>query len=134
MTGNEADRELPSLEEMSNVEKSLPTKEEREEVNRSSSSSSHMATNSQRIKRKKSSDVDPNQGLTAAVNQLADAFAHTDCARLPKELRSIPELSREDIMRAMLLLGGEVKDANIFFQLDEDLKKDWVILYLQRKF
>ncbi|KAK9085410.1 hypothetical protein Sjap_025821 [Stephania japonica] len=134
MTGNEADRELPSLEEMSNVEKSLPTKEEREEVNRSSSSSSRMATNGERIKRKKSSDVDPNQGLTAAANRLADAFAHTDCARLQKELRSIPELSREDIMRAMLLLGSEVKDANIFFQLDEDLKKDWVILYLQRKF
>ncbi|KAK9124462.1 hypothetical protein Sjap_014064 [Stephania japonica] len=93
-----------------------------------------MATNGERIKRKKSSDVDPNQGLTAAANRLADAFAHTDYARLQKELRSIPELSREDIMRAMLLLGSEVKDANIFFQLDEDLKKDWVILYLQRKF
>ncbi|KAK9153778.1 hypothetical protein Sjap_001258 [Stephania japonica] len=131
MTGNEADRELSSLEEMSNVEKSLPTtKEEREKVNHSSSSSSRMATNGQRIKRKQSSDVDPNQGLTATANRLADAFAHTDCAHLQKELRSIPELSREGIMRAILLLGGEVKDVNIFFQLDEDLKKDWVILYL----
>ncbi|KAK9154311.1 hypothetical protein Sjap_001791 [Stephania japonica] len=64
MTGNEADRELPSLEGINNVEKSFPIKEEREEVNHSSSSSSHMATNGQRIKRKKSSDVDPNQGLT----------------------------------------------------------------------
>ncbi|KAK9082990.1 hypothetical protein Scep_029461 [Stephania cephalantha] len=75
-----------------------------------------MASNGQRIKRKKSSSVDTiEQGLTAAANKLADPFAHTDCARLQKELRSIPELSQEDVMRAMLLLGGEVKDTNIFF-------------------
>ncbi|KAK9086597.1 hypothetical protein Syun_028991 [Stephania yunnanensis] len=80
----------------------------------------------ERTKRKKSSNIDATeQGLTTAANRLADAFAHTDCARLQKELHNIPELSREDVMRAMLLLGGEAKDANIFFHLDEDLKKDW---------
>ncbi|KAK9142836.1 hypothetical protein Syun_012236 [Stephania yunnanensis] len=135
ITGNEANIELPSLEEMCNAYKSLPTKEEKDEVNHSSSSATRTRSNGQRTKRKKSSNIDATeQGLTTAANRLADAFAHTDCARLQKELRNIPELSREDVMRAMLLLGGEVKDANIFFHLDEDLKKDWVILYLQRKF
>ncbi|KAK9105329.1 hypothetical protein Scep_022173 [Stephania cephalantha] len=118
-----------------NAEKSLPTKEEKDEVNHSSSSATRTGSNGQRTKRKKSSNVDAtDQGLTAAANRLADAFAHTDCARLQKELHNIPELSREDVIRAMLLLGGEVKDANVFFLLDEDLKKDWMILYLQRKF
>ncbi|KAK9169207.1 hypothetical protein Syun_001347 [Stephania yunnanensis] len=70
-----------------------------------------MASNGQRIQRKKSSNVDPTeQGLTTAAIRLADAFAYTDCARLQKELRSIIELSREDVMRVMLLLGGEDKD------------------------
>ncbi|KAK9127754.1 hypothetical protein Syun_016551 [Stephania yunnanensis] len=120
---------------MCNADKSLPTKEEKDEINHSSSSTTRTRSNGQRTKRKKSSNIDATeQGLTAAANRLADAFAHTDCARLQKELHNIPELSREDVMRAMLLLGGEVKDANIFFHLDEDLKKDWVILYLQRKF
>ncbi|KAK9133180.1 hypothetical protein Scep_012708 [Stephania cephalantha] len=109
-----------------NAEKSLPTKEEKDEVNHSSSSAT---------KRKKSSNVDATeQRLTAAANRLADTFVHTDCARLQKELHNIPELSREDVICPMLLLGGEVKDANVFFHLDEDLKKHWVILYLQRKF
>ncbi|KAK9168586.1 hypothetical protein Syun_000726 [Stephania yunnanensis] len=118
-----------------NAEKSLPTKEEKDEVNQSSSSATRTGSNGQRTKRKKSSNIDATeQGLTAAANRLADAFAHTDCARLQKELHNIPELSREDVMHAMLLLGGEIKDANIFFHLDEDLKKDWVLLYLQRKF
>ncbi|KAK9160921.1 hypothetical protein Syun_007262 [Stephania yunnanensis] len=125
ITGNEANIELPSLEEMCNAEKSLPTKEEKDEVNQSSSSATRTGSNGQRTKRKKSSNIDATeQGLTTAANRLADAFAHTDCARLEKELHNIPELSREDVMRAMLLLGGEVKDANIFFHLDEDLKKD----------
>ncbi|KAK9099133.1 hypothetical protein Syun_026178 [Stephania yunnanensis] len=135
ITGNEANIELPSLEEMCNADKSLPTKEEKDEVNHSSSSATRTGSNGQRTKRKNSSNIDATkQGLTAAANRLADAFAHTDCAHLQKELHNIPELSREDVMRAMLFLGGEVKDANIFFHLDEDLKKDWVILYLQRKF
>ncbi|KAK9087217.1 hypothetical protein Syun_029611 [Stephania yunnanensis] len=135
ITGNEANIELPSLEEMCNAGKSLPTKEAKDEVNQSSSSATRTGSNGQRTKRKKSSNIDATeQGLTAAANRLADAFAHTDCARLQKELHNIPELSREDVMRAMLLLGGEVKDANIFLHLDEDLKKDWVLLYLQRKF
>ncbi|KAK9082430.1 hypothetical protein Syun_031172 [Stephania yunnanensis] len=135
ITGNEANIELPSLEEMCNAEKSLPTKEAKDEVNQSSSSATRTGSNGQRTKRKKSSNIDATeQGLTAAANRLADAFAHTDCARLQKELHNISELSREDVMRAMLLLGGEVKDANIFFHLDEDLKKDWVLLHLQRKF
>ncbi|KAK9099291.1 hypothetical protein Syun_026336 [Stephania yunnanensis] len=108
-----------------NADKSLPTKEEKDEINHSSSSGTRTGSNGQRTKRKKSSNIDANeQGLTTAANRLADAFAHTDCARLQKELHNIPELSREDVMRAMLLLGGEVKDANIFFHLDEDLKKD----------
>ncbi|KAK9092462.1 hypothetical protein Syun_027373 [Stephania yunnanensis] len=135
ITGNEANIELPSLEEMCNAEKSLPTKEEKDEVNQSSSSATRTDQMVERTKRKKCSNIDATeQGLTTAANRLADAFAHTDCARLQKELHNIPELSREDVMRAMLLLGGEVKDANIFFHLDEDLKKDWVLLYLQRKF
>ncbi|KAK9098432.1 hypothetical protein Syun_025477 [Stephania yunnanensis] len=135
ITGNEANIELPSLEEICNAEKSLPTKEEKDKVNQSSSSATRTGSNGHRTKRKKSSNIDATeQGLTAAANRLADAFAHTDCARLQKELHNIPELSREDVMHVMLLLGGEVKDANIFFHLDEDLKKDWVILYLQRKF
>ncbi|KAK9135582.1 hypothetical protein Syun_014912 [Stephania yunnanensis] len=135
ITGNEANIELPSFEEMCNAEKSLPTKEEKNEVNQSSSSATRTGSNGQRTKRKKSSNIDATeQGLTTAANRLSDAFALTDCARLQKELHNIPELSREDVMRAMLLLGGEVKDANLFFHLDEDLKKDWVILYLQRKF
>ncbi|KAK9135871.1 hypothetical protein Syun_015201 [Stephania yunnanensis] len=135
ITGNEANIELPSLEEMCNAEKSLPTKEEKDEVNQSSSSATRTGSNGQRTKRKKCSNIDATeQGLTAAANRLADAFANPDCARLQKELHNIPKLSREDVMRAMLLLGGEVKDANIFFHLDEDLKKDWVLLYLQRKF
>ncbi|KAK9098655.1 hypothetical protein Syun_025700 [Stephania yunnanensis] len=124
MAGNEANIES-SLEEM---EKSFTTKEEKDEVNHSSSSATRMTSNGQRIKRKKSSKVDATdateQGLIVAANRLVDAFAHIDCARLQKELRSIPELSREDVMCAMLLLGGEVKDANIFSQLDENLKKD----------
>ncbi|KAK9135431.1 hypothetical protein Syun_014761 [Stephania yunnanensis] len=98
----------------------------RDEVNQSSSSATRTGSNGQRTKRKKSSNIDATeQGLTTAANRLADAFAHTDYARLQKELHNILELSREDVMRAMLLLGGEVKDANIFFHLDEDLKKDW---------
>ncbi|KAK9168722.1 hypothetical protein Syun_000862 [Stephania yunnanensis] len=134
ITGNEANIELPSLEEMCNAEKSLPTKEEKDEVNQSSSSVTPTGSNGQRTKRKKCSNIDATeQGLTAVANRLADAFAHTDMHAL-KELHNIPELSREDVMRAMLLLGGEVKDANIFFHLNEDLKKDWVLLYLQRKF
>ncbi|KAK9087648.1 hypothetical protein Syun_030042 [Stephania yunnanensis] len=65
-----------------------------------------MTSNGWRIKRKKSSNVDTTeQGLTATANKLADAFAHTDCARLQKELRSIPELSQEDVMRVMFFIG-----------------------------
>ncbi|KAK9092999.1 hypothetical protein Syun_027910 [Stephania yunnanensis] len=103
---------------LSNADKSLPTKEEKDEVNHSSSSAIRTGSNGQRTKRKKSSNIDAiEQGLTAAANRLADAFAHTDCARLQKELHNISELSREDVMRAMLLSGGEVKDANIYFSL-----------------
>ncbi|KAK9115819.1 hypothetical protein Sjap_014766 [Stephania japonica] len=47
-----------------------------------------MATNGEMIKRKKSSDVDPNQGLTTAYNRLARCICAHDCARL-EELRSI---------------------------------------------
>ncbi|KAK9160316.1 hypothetical protein Syun_006657 [Stephania yunnanensis] len=78
----------------SNANKSLPTKEEKDEVNHSSSSATRTGSNGQRTKRKKSSNIDATeQGLTAAANRLADAFAHTDCARLQKELHNIPELS-----------------------------------------
>ncbi|KAK9151334.1 hypothetical protein Syun_009643 [Stephania yunnanensis] len=62
----------------SNAEKSLPTKEEKDEVNQSSSSATRTGSNGQRTKRKKSSNIDATeQGLTAAANRLADAFAHT---------------------------------------------------------
>ncbi|KAK9168956.1 hypothetical protein Syun_001096 [Stephania yunnanensis] len=98
ITGNEANIELPSLEEMCNADKSLPTKEEKDEINHSSSSGTRTGSNGQRTKRKKSSNIDANeQRLTTAANRLADAFAHTDCARLQKELRNIPELSLEDV-------------------------------------
>ncbi|KAK9151501.1 hypothetical protein Syun_009810 [Stephania yunnanensis] len=107
ITGNEANMELPSLEEMCNAEKSLPIKEEKDEVNHSSSSATRTRSSGQRTKRKKSSNIDATeQGLTAAANRLADTFTHIDCARLQKELHNIPELSRENVMRAMLLLGG----------------------------
>ncbi|KAK9099075.1 hypothetical protein Syun_026120 [Stephania yunnanensis] len=83
MDGNKANIELSSLKKMGSVEKSLPTKEGKKDVNHSSYSSSRMASNGQRNKRKKSSNVDPiEQGLTAAANRLANAFAHIDCARL----------------------------------------------------
>ncbi|KAK9142876.1 hypothetical protein Syun_012276 [Stephania yunnanensis] len=125
ITRNESNTELPSLEEMCNAEKSLPSKEEKDEVNHSSSSAIRTRSNGQRTERKKSSNVDvTEQRLTAAANRLAYVFAHTDRARLQKELHNIPEVSREYVMRAMLLLGSEVKDANIFFHLDENLKKD----------
>ncbi|KAK9169026.1 hypothetical protein Syun_001166 [Stephania yunnanensis] len=67
ITGNEANIELPSLEEMCNAEKSLPTKEEKDEVNQSSSSATRMGSNGQRTKRKKSSNIDATeQGLTSS--------------------------------------------------------------------
>ncbi|KAK9143008.1 hypothetical protein Syun_012408 [Stephania yunnanensis] len=82
-----------NLWKVSNADKSLPTKEEKDEINHSSSSATRTGSNGQRTKRKKSSNIDATeQGLTAAANRLADAFAHIDCARLQKELYNIPEL------------------------------------------
>ncbi|KAK9168721.1 hypothetical protein Syun_000861 [Stephania yunnanensis] len=84
---------LEDVLETGNAKKSLPTKEEKDEVNHSSSSATRTESNGQRTKRKKSSNIDATeQGLTTAANRLADAFAHTDCARLQKELHNIPEL------------------------------------------
>ncbi|KAK9119247.1 hypothetical protein Scep_017340 [Stephania cephalantha] len=62
--GNEANIELPSLEEMCNAEKSLPTKEEKDEVNHSSSSATRTGSNGQRTKRKKSSNIDATRAMT----------------------------------------------------------------------
>ncbi|KAK9082834.1 hypothetical protein Scep_029305 [Stephania cephalantha] len=41
-----------------NADKSLPTKEEKDEINHSSSSATRTGSNGQRTKRKKSSNID----------------------------------------------------------------------------
>jgi hypothetical protein len=108
----------------------------REEMNpnkESSSSTPRMMPNNPKKKRRQSIDLDKAaQGMSVAANRLADAFAHTDCARLQEELDSIPGLSSEDFLQAMHLLGQNATHANIFFHLAGDRKKQWLLMYLKQ--